>query len=97
MYRYIYPRWLGDDIVCTTAMRLKWQKRASSRLVHSLDTLRYSPTFPSRQHISMSEKCHFGPLPPEKWPQIGAIRLQCPFVQIHSGNDWKIRYLCICA
>ena len=31
-------------------MLLKWQKRASNRLVRSPDTLRYSPTIPSRQH-----------------------------------------------
>ena len=29
-----------DDIVCTTAMRLKWQKNASDRLIHTLDNLR---------------------------------------------------------
>ena len=29
-----------EDIVCTTAMRLKWQKSASDRLIHTLDTLR---------------------------------------------------------
>ena len=39
-----------DDIVCTTAMRLKWQKKMSNRLVRSPDTLCYSPTRPSRQH-----------------------------------------------
>ena len=29
-----------EDIVCTTAMRLKWQKSASDRLTHTLNTLR---------------------------------------------------------
>ena len=32
--------------VCAQPLWLKWQKRASNRLVHSPDTLRYSPTRP---------------------------------------------------
>ena len=38
-----------EDIVCTTAMRLKWQKNASDRLICTLDTLR-ARLPQSRQH-----------------------------------------------